>query len=155
VLNVEYINPFIAATLQALEVTTNLRPARGKPRVRRERYAQGDVTAIITLAGPSRGTIALSLPASLAIRLYSEMVGEEANELSEEVLDAVGEIGNMVAGGAKAVLSQQGFSFKISIPEILVGKDRSIPHLGSAPCLVVPFHLESDTFWLEVSLEEK
>lgn len=154
-LNVEYINPFIAATLQAVEVTTNLRPARGKPQVRMEHYAQGDVTAVINLTGPSRGTIALSLPASLAVRLYAEMVGEEASELTSEVLDGVGEIANMVAGGAKAVLSQQGFSFTISIPEILVGKSRSIPHVGSDPCLVVPFHLGSDTFWLEVSLEGK
>ncbi len=153
-LNVEYINPFISATLQAIEVTSNLRPERGKPFVRADRKAQGDITGFILLAGPTRGTIALSFPTSVAIKLYAEMVGEEASELTDEVRDAVGEIANMVAGGAKAVLSQGGFTFKISIPEILVGKGRTIDHVGAGPALVVPFQLAGDTFWLEVSFAD-
>lgn len=151
--NVEYINPFVGATLQAVEITANLRPTRGKPFLRSERTTQGDITGIISLSGPTQGTIALTFPGSLALKLYAQMVGEEVSELSEDVRDAVGEIANMVAGGAKAVLSQRGSTFKISIPEIVMGKGHPIPHVGSGPALVVPFQLGNETFWLEVSFQ--
>ncbi|NTU60587.1 MAG: chemotaxis protein CheX, partial [Deltaproteobacteria bacterium] len=59
------------------------------------------------------------------------------------------------AGGAKAVLSQAGHSFRIAIPSIVVGKDHTIDHKGGLPCLVVPFQLEAETFWLEVSFKDR
>ncbi len=67
--------------------------------------------------------------------------------------DAVGEIANMIAGGAKATLSQHGHSFKIAIPSIVVGKNHTIEHKGTGPCLVVPFELDSEIFWIEVSFQ--
>ncbi|MBE0617869.1 MAG: chemotaxis protein CheX, partial [Proteobacteria bacterium] len=94
-----------------------------------------------------------TFPTVLAKRIYSNMVGQEAADLNAEVRDAVGEIANMIAGGAKATLAQQGFDFRIAIPSIVVGSGHTIDHKGTGPCLVVPFTLEGDTFWLEVSFD--
>jgi chemotaxis protein CheX len=81
------------------------------------------------------------------------MGGEEVSEITDEVKDAVGEIANMIAGGAKSALAQKGFTFRIAIPSIVVGKNHEVAHKGSGPCLVVPFHLDEQTFWLEVSFD--
>ena len=151
-MNVEYINPFISATLQALEVMAAAAPQRGNPFVKRDQVAKGDISGVIGLAGEATGSVAVTFPASLAQRIYSQMVGEEIPTLSEEVQDAVGEVVNMIAGGAKALLAQHGYSFKIAIPSIVIGQGHTIEHKGSGPCLVVPFFLEGETFWLEVSL---
>ena len=152
-LNVAFINPFIAATLQALEVMAALRPERGRPFVKSGAAAKGDISGVIGLAGEATGSVAVTFPAILARRIYVNMVGQEAADLNAEVRDAVGEIANMIAGGAKATLAQQGFDFRIAIPSIVVGPGHTIEHKGTGPCLVVPFTLEGDTFWLEVSFD--
>lgn len=150
-LSVEYINPFIAATLQALEVMAAVRPVRGNPFVKNDQVAKGDISSLIGLAGEAAGSVAVSFPSTLACRIYENMVGEAADGLDDGVQDAIGEIANMIAGGAKAALAQQGFSFRIAIPTILVGPGHTIEHKGDGPCLVVPFTLEAETFWLEVT----
>ncbi|MEW6488998.1 MAG: chemotaxis protein CheX [Thermodesulfobacteriota bacterium] len=153
-MNVSFINPFIAATLQALEVMAAVRPERGKPFVKAGIATQGDISGIIGLAGEAAGSVAVTFPAILAKRIYANMVGQEAPDLNEDVRDAVGELANMIAGGAKAVLAQEGYQFRIAIPSIIVGKGHTIEHRGKGPCLVVPFTLEGETFWLEVSLTQ-
>ncbi len=152
-MNVEFINPFIAATLQALEVMAAVRPRRGKPFVKDGKVAKGDISGVIGLGGEATGSVAVSFPAEMAKRIYAGLVGQEATELDEDVRDAVGEIANMIAGGAKATLSKDGYNFRIAIPSIVVGQGHIIEHKGKGPCLVVPFELDGDTFWLEVSFE--
>ncbi len=151
--NVEYINPFIAATLQTLEVMAHVRPKRGKPFLKTDHVAKGDISGVIGLAGEAVGSVAITFPERLACLIYEKMVGEKPEGMDENVQDVVGEIANMIAGGAKATLSQEGFTFKIAIPSIVVGKNHTIDHKGKGPCLVVPFELEGETFWLEVSFQ--
>ncbi len=151
-LQVEYINPFIAATLEALEVMASVRPQRGSPFVKQGSAAKGDISGVIGLAGEASGSVAVTFPAALAGRIYANMVGEDADGLSDEIRDAVGELANMIAGGAKATLAEQGFDFRIAIPTIVVGPGHTIDHKGDGPCLVVPFDLDGEAFWLEVSL---
>jgi len=150
-MNVDYINPFIAATIEAISVMTFITPERGNPFLKKDATAQGDISGIIGFAGEAKGSIALTFPESLALKLYSQMVGETARSMDDMVRDSIGELANMVAGGAKAALAQKGFHFKIAIPSIVVGKNHSIQHGAAAPFLVVPFSAESETFWLEVS----
>ena len=155
-INVEYVNPFIAATLQALEVMAGLRPTRGSPFAKVTCVAKGDISGVISLTGDDTvGSVALTFSEGLARRLYSSMVGEVASTLSREVKDAVGEVANMIAGGAKAVLVQSGHNFRIGLPVVVMGKNHLIDHKGVMPCLVVPFQLEDDTFWLEVTLKSR
>jgi chemotaxis protein CheX len=150
-MNVDYINPFVAATLQALEVMASVHPKRGKPFVKTDNSAKGDISGVVGLAGEATGSVALTFPATLARKIYGQMVGEEADGLGEEVRDAVGEVVNMIAGGAKSMLAEQGYSFRIAIPSIVVGPHHTIDHRGRGPCLAVPFYLDKEAFWLEVS----
>lgn len=150
-MNVDFINPFIGSTLKALEVMASVRPERGKPFVKGDHAAKGDISGVIGLAGEATGSVAVTFPGSLARKIYRRMVGEEAGGLTDEVRDSVGELVNMIAGGAKAALAQQGFAFRIAIPSIVVGPGHTIEHKGKGPCLAVPFTIEGETFWLEVS----
>ena len=47
--------------------------------------------------------------------------GNENDPASQDVSDAVGEITNMIAGGCKSRLSDEGFNLYMSIPNILRG----------------------------------
>jgi chemotaxis protein CheX len=150
-INVEYVNSFISAALQTLEVMAAIRPTRGTPFAKADAVAKGDISGLIGLAGDATGSVAVTFPERLAIQIYANMVGEPASGLDEGVRDAIGEVVNMIAGGAKATLAQKGFTFRIAIPTVVVGRNHTVEHKGDFPCLCVPFHMGEETFWLEVS----
>jgi chemotaxis protein CheX len=153
-LSVEYINPFVAATLQALQVMAHSRPVRESPFVKNDSVTQGDISGVMQFSGDAVGSVAVTFSFRLAAKIYSRMVGEEAAGEDEEVRDAVGEIANMVAGGAKAAFSEKGLFIRVAVPSVFAGPKHMIPHSGAGPYLVVPFRLDDETFWLELSFTQ-
>ena len=69
------------------------------------------------------------------------MLFENYTEINDDIVDAVGELTNMIAGQARAQLSQQGMSFDASTPAVVKGKGHTIDHITSAPILSIPFFL--------------
>jgi len=150
VIDIEYANPFVTATLDTLEAVAMARPRCGVPVAETGRRAAGSVRGVISFAGESVGHVAVTFPAPLARLLYRCMVGEEAPGLTAEVRDAVGEVANLIAGGAKARLSQRGRSFQLGIPQVIAATGPVADPVAPATCLVVPFSLHGETFWLEL-----
>ncbi|MBI5015773.1 MAG: chemotaxis protein CheX [Deltaproteobacteria bacterium] len=152
-MDVRFINPFITATTNALQTMAGLEVTRGSPFVKGGFQALADVSGIIGLAGEAKGAVVVSFPFSLAKRIYEAMTGEAVAHGHPGIADAVGEIANMVAGGAKGALTEQGMNFRISVPSVVMGKEHTISHKSDAPCLIIPFQLGTDTFWLQVSIK--
>ena len=50
-MNVEFINPFINATINVLSTMARIEPSLQKPHLKSEVKSHGDVTGIIGLAG--------------------------------------------------------------------------------------------------------
>jgi chemotaxis protein CheX len=152
--NVEVINPFVNAVFSTFETMIGKCPTRESPYLKDNARAQGDVTGVIGFAEKNlQGSVALSFPSVTAIKVYNAVMGENVYRLTRDVQDLVGELTNIVAGGAKQVFAEKDLSFHISIPTIVVGKDHSIRHQLNIPVLVVPFMLEGDPFILEVTLK--
>ncbi|MFC1855950.1 chemotaxis protein CheX, partial [Thermodesulfobacteriota bacterium] len=68
-------------------------------------------------------------------------------------LDAIGELTNIIAGGAKKIFSEQGSHFKISIPNVVHGKDHIINRPQDVPCIAVTFSSDVGPFAVEISLK--
>jgi chemotaxis protein CheX len=66
----------------------------------------------------------------------------------------VGEIANMVLGGAKSELENGGFFFSMSLPTIILGSDYLIAHKTNAPILTLPFSMPEGEFIVEAGYEE-
>lgn len=60
--------------------------------------------------------MSITFDESLALEIMQNMLGERPNGLNEEVTDMVGEITNMVTGGAKRILAESGFDFDMATP---------------------------------------
>lgn len=151
-----YINPFINALVHAMETMIGISPERGTPYLKREHATQGDVSAIIGFAGPNvTGSVALSLPTLVALKVYSLMMGEKVYRITSDVQDVVGELANIVAGGAKTELSTRNLGFNISIPTVVVGPGHTLGHKGDVPVIVVPFGFGKHRFMMEVSMRLK
>jgi len=81
------------------------------------------------------------------------MTGVAEKEVNRDVEDCIGEVANIVAGGAKTTLAGHGLSFNISIPSVVVGDKHSIRHRADTPVIVIPFTVKNYDFILEVTMK--
>lgn len=85
---------------------------------------QSGMSAIVGFGGRLQGFVAVHLPAAAACAVATKMLGMELHEMDDVVRDAIGEIGNMMAGGFKKAMSEQfGLTpIQISIPTVVNGQ---------------------------------
>jgi chemotaxis protein CheX len=153
-MNVKFINPFLEATIDVLKTMAFVEPIPGKPYLKKDNYAKGDISAIIGMTGAAKGSLALTFSESCIVRIVSNMLGEEIKEINGDIKDAVGEITNMVSGSARKRLEAEGFSLSAAIPTVVSGKGHSIVHVMGGPSIIIPFNTEHGPFVVDVCLTE-
>ena len=153
-MDVKFINPFINATLNVLETIASTKAKAGKPYLKNDHVAQGDISGVIGLTGEVCGTISTSFTENSILAIVSRMFGEEMKELNDEIKDAVGEIANMISGQARQKLEELGRSLKAAIPTVVIGKNHTITHLTKHPVIAIPFSTDNGNFTIEVCFEE-
>jgi chemotaxis protein CheX len=155
-MNVEFINPFLNALVNILKTMANIEVTSGSPCIKTDSKSMGDVTGIIGMAGEkTRGSLAISFSESAIIHITSRMLGEKMTKLDDTVIDMVGEITNMVTGGAKKELVKQGYKFELAIPMMVTGKGHIVTHKTTGPIVVIPFKAEGGEFFVEVCFGKK
>jgi chemotaxis protein CheX len=147
------INPFINATSNVLSTMAFIKCKVGKPYLKKDDKAKGDVTGVIGLTGDSNGTIAVTFDQGSILKIVSNMFGEEMTELNHEVADAVGELVNMISGQARRELEEMGRLFHAAIPTVISGRGHCVTHYTDGPKIAIPFTTEGGGFTIEVCLE--
>ena len=153
-MNVEFINPFLDSMLNVLSTMAKIKAKPGILSVKTNDAALGDVTGIMGMTGnQAKGTLAITFTESVILEITKRMLKEEVIEVDETVTDMVGELTNMVTGGAKKVLSENGYKFDMALPSVVSGKNHIVRHKTKAPVIVVPFSTEAGEFFVEVCFE--
>jgi chemotaxis protein CheX len=113
-----------------------------------------DVSAVIGLTGEARGAVVISMKKELSLKLTGVLTGKTHTEVDDEVVDAIGEIVNIIAGNAKRGL-EESFRLVISLPTIVRGKGHTISWPNDqARIICIPFRIfETETFVLSVAIE--
>lgn len=153
-MDVNLVNPFIEATVHVLSSMAFTKAQAGKPYLKKDNVAKGDVTGIVGLIGEARGTISVSFTEECILSIVSNMFGEKIGEINDEVKDAVGEILNIVSGQARQKLESTGRILKGAIPTVISGKNHSISHITKETIIAVPFKTENGDFTIEVCIED-
>lgn len=143
----DYLNPLIAATKNVFETMLGCVPRRTGLSLRNPSASGHELSAMIGVTGRVAGTIVVSFSRPLALQVLRLMVGSEAKEIDAEVCDAVGELTNMIAGGAKARLEHLELS--ISIPNIVCGVDHSVAYPSNIQPICIQFESELGPFSIE------
>ena len=152
-MDVKLINPFINATTNVLETMAFVKVTPGKPYLKTDNVAKGDVTGVIGLTGVANGTISVTFCEDCILNIVSNMFGEEMKTLDNEIADAVGELTNMISGQARKELEEVGRVFKAAIPSVITGKNHGITHYTKGPKIAIPFSTENGNFTIEVCFE--
>lgn len=150
----EFINPFIESVYDLFKTMLGCEARRGEISLARSVSSGHEVIALIGLSGIVRGTVALAFPARTALHMVNRLLGVETIGVNDEVLDAVAELVNIVAGGAKAKLNgETGTPISLSLPTVVQGKDYTVEYPSYAKWLDVPFTSELGPFTLRVIFE--
>lgn len=157
-LKIELIAPFIDATKETLATMVSMQVRRKEVFIKQGYEMYGDVSGVIGLSGATTGTCALSMPASMAERAIRSMLMTPDNEVlaESEIRDGVGELINMIAGGAKTKLSNTMYKFNMTLPTIISGGKHEVFHRGGTYCVVIVFeNVERESFALDVCISVK
>ena len=149
---VDIANDFISVTTTILYTMAGLTVTPGKFFVKHDKKALGDITAIIGVSGDRVGTIAVSFPRESAAVLVHGMLGDDVEDLEQDMRDAVGEITNMISGQARASIAKAGVVLQASTPTLVVGDEIDIEHKTQAPVIVIPFTMPDSSFAVEFCL---
>lgn len=154
-MNVEFINPFLDATLNVITTMAFIELKAGKPFIKKGEEPLGDITGVIGFVGDRlMGSMAIVFPKECALKIVSSMLGEEITEMNSDIIDAVGELTNMISGGAKRDLSEKGFAFEMAIPSMITGRQHTVYHKTKGHVLVIPFEMEEGIFYVEACFQE-
>lgn len=149
----DYINPFISSLVATFDKMVGCPLTRGTLYLRRDETKLHDISGVIGLSGLAQGTAVLSLEKEVAQQAAATLLMCEAATLSEnDLVDAVGELTNMVSGAAKAQLAE--FELSISLPSVVMGKGHLIRFPSNVTPICVPFTCQWGSLKIEVGLTE-
>jgi len=153
-MDAKLINPFINATLKVLETMAFINTKAGKPYLKKDDVANGDVTGVIGLTGKANGSVSITFDKGSILEIVSNMFGEEIKEINGEVSDAVGELTNMISGQARSELEKTGSLFHAAIPSVITGKHHAISQISKGPKFAVPFFTDGGCFTVVICFED-
>lgn len=154
-MNVEFINPFLESMLNVLSTMAGMEVRPGRPAIKEEAAAAGDVTGLIGMTGQqAKGSLAISFTEPVIIDITQRILGERMTKVDETVIDMVGEITNIVTGGAKKLLAERGYDFDMAIPAVVAGKGHIVDHKARGAKIIIPFNTDSGNFFIEVCFED-
>lgn len=155
-MNVAFINPFLESVCDVLSTMAGMEVRPGRPNIKDDATARGDVTGLIGMIGPqARGSLAISFTEPVISEVTQRILGEGSGQIDETVLDMVGELTNIVTGGAKKRLAEQGYHFDMATPAVVAGRDHMVDHKAKGTKIIIPFSTESGDFFVEVCFEDE
>ncbi|HOG16273.1 MAG TPA: chemotaxis protein CheX [Syntrophales bacterium] len=151
-MDVRYINPFLNGTIEVLRKMAFVEPTPGKPYVKKDETAEGDVSGIIGITGDAIGSLAISFSEDCICSVVNSMLGENFREINKDIFDAVGEVTNMISGVARTFLEKDGLIVYAAIPTVVYGRKHYIRHILNSPSIVIPFSTEGGGFFVDVCI---
>lgn len=105
--------------------------------------ATHEITVIVGLAGKHSGNLALNLSSEALLLLTGNFLGEPQTEISDENVDAVMELGNMIAGSVKTNLMETTRRIDaISLPSLILGQSHNMMFARGIVCVSVQFEIK-------------
>ncbi len=108
-----------------------------------------DISGVIGITGGTSGTIVLSLESNVAISAAEALLGERPESLDNDVMDAMGELTNIVGGSAKSKLPSK---LQLALPTVIVGRDYFVTFDRGVKPIRLTFKCEWGQFLLEFGL---
>ena len=129
----------------AMMANTELRVMAEQPE-----QPQGEQTAMVGLAGALCGMITIRCKPETAIKLATQMLGEDAKSNRSMVGDALGELCNMVAGNFKSKIPSLADHCMMSVPTVIWGEDYVMQTIQPSSGFQFALECEDSSVWFSL-----
>jgi len=151
-MDIMMINALLDSLMKIFETMAGIKAEPGVPVAKDDTVSRGDVTGIMVMENEkAKGSMALSFSQAAITRIARNMLGDELKKIDGTARDLTGEMTNMLVGGAKKILSEKGYDFNMSTPDVVDGKDHRIEHKYPGQTVILPFNAKSEQFFLEIN----
>jgi CheY-specific phosphatase CheX len=134
----------LLGTVQGLEMTSVVPKAVGASCLGQTRR---QISVMVGLVGKSNGSVTVNMSQRAMLFLAGKLLFEEQEEITEENVDAICEIGNMIAGCAKEALQGTDYQVSnISVPSMIFGAKYDVHFTRGIDTCTVEFELPDMPF---------
>jgi CheY-specific phosphatase CheX len=134
------VDALLKGTPEGLEMSTIVPVAMGASSLAQSRRA---ISVMVGLVGDSNGTITINMSKRAMLYISGKLLFEDQEEITEENVDAICEIGNMIAGCTKEALVDSEFSVEnISIPSMIFGANYDVHYTRGIDSCTVEFSID-------------
>ncbi|HEB51913.1 MAG TPA: response regulator [bacterium] len=146
----------VKATTDVFRTMMNMRVTAGEVAIEKAQMRNAEVIGSIGVAGFLSGSISVFLPKAVAKMAVASLLMMEPDELEDgDIIDAIGEVTNMVGGSIKTELFQKAPLFDISVPSVYMGDDLHRRTVSDDLCFYAPFTVGEETFSVEFLMVTK
>ena len=117
----------------------DIQPSEGSAERSAVAGPSAEIMALIGLAGNWSGTGTIACTGRLACKLGSHFLSTTFDSVNEDVLDAMGEIANMIIGNVKTALEEKVGPIGLSTPTVIHGLNFQSRHARNQESILVPF----------------
>ena len=148
----EHINPFVRSTVAVFSTMCGCELTRGELSLKEQFQPEYEISGVIGLSGKLAGTVVVSLHESMALYIAETLLGTRPDQIDDDVVDAVGEMTNMIAGKAKGELEE--FDMSLSLPTVISGSGHKVQFGSQVKPICIPYSSEHGDLTVEVGLVE-
>jgi len=116
------------------------------------------VIGSVGFAGQANGLLYLCLSMDFAKKAAEQILGMSSNEIAmhghEVVMDAIGELTNMMTGGFKNALCDVGYPCKLSLPSIVRGENLTIASIKPGSRHIYRFLCNGQKLTTDIQIKE-
>ncbi len=137
----------VFSTMLGLEIT----PGEAYRQASKLEPANG-VVALIGLTGKWVGTGSICCTGEFARKISGHLLMSEFGSIDQEVLDAIGEVANMIVGSFKNALEAEIGMLEMSIPVVVFGHNFTASSVHRADWIAVPFQCGPESMTVKACL---
>jgi chemotaxis protein CheX len=154
-MKVEYVSPFVDASVSVIQALLNVNPERGQLSARPQMFTTQQVNILCGVTGNIEGQVIYGMSIISADKIASLMIGASVVTFDQLAASAIAELGNMISGNSMTLLAASGFTCDITPPTIIRGSNVKVSTVD-IPALVIPMRLKDiGDFEITVSLKQR
>jgi chemotaxis protein CheX len=147
----QLVEPFVTAVGVALREAANTEVLVREVHRRLPHRTLGEVSAVIGLMFPAPGLLVLGCARSTAVALAERLLAGVPASVDERLVhDCLGELANITAGQAKALLLGTPYHFAFATPNIMCGAGQEVGLEANSDCLVITLASDAGELFLQL-----
>jgi chemotaxis protein CheX len=138
-MDVTFVNAYVSAVQNVFKTMVGIEVMIGRPSLKHEALTVADVTGVMGFGGDKKGTFCISFSKESATFIYKTMIGDDVDDITNDVVDAMGELTNIISGQTRVEIEKLGYKLNAALPSVIQGQNVEISFITKTPVVTVPF----------------